>query len=152
MDINAFFTELEKLLKEEGLETYLMPGTEVQIGNTLRAMVPVTEAGNAVLLEVMAVPLTEDAHLLQIYSTIIAEISSGYDLLKEAVLDWNLTCPLGAFGIYKPLKQLYHKYNYLMTVEVPPDEMADEIFYIIDLLRDVIAQVLPDAVRLSGNL
>ena len=149
MDINIFFSELEKLLKQEGLETYLMPGTEPQIGDTLRAMVPVTESGEAVLLEVMAVPLTDDAHLLQIYSTVIPEIGSAYEALKDALLDWNLTCLLGAYGIYKPLMQLYHKYNYLMPVEVPPEEMAEEIFYIIDLVRDVIAQVLPEAVRLS---
>ena len=152
MDINILFSELEKLLKEEGLETYLMPGTEPQIGETLRAMVPVTESGKAVLLEVMAVPFTEDAHLLQVYSTLIPEIGSAYEALKDALLDWNLTCPLGAYGIYKPLMQLYHKYNYLMPVEVPPEEMAGEVFYIIDLIRDVIAQVFPEAVRLSKGL
>ncbi len=152
MDIDQFLNELENLLKADGMQTGIFKGTEVQIGNTLRAMMPVTEEDDQVLLEIMAVPYSEDAHLLQIYSTMIPEIGPGYEALKDAILDWNLVCPLGAFGIYKQLKQLYHKYNYLMPVEVPADEMAEEIFYIIDLVRIAIAQVLPDAVRLSGNL
>lgn len=151
MDITEFLNALEKLLKEDGMETAMVEGTEVQIGNTLRAMMPVTENGDRVLLEFMVAPYSEDANLLQIYSTMISEIGSGYDALKEALLDWNLICPLGAFGIYKPLKQLYHKYNYLMPVDVPGDEMALEILYILDLVQEAIAQVFPEAVRLSEN-
>ena len=68
------------------------------------------------------------------------------------LLDWNLTCPLGAFGIYRQGRQFYHKYNYPMPTEGDPKQMAVEIFFIIHLIRDVIAGIFPDAVRLSGNL
>ena len=127
-----------------------MPGTEPQIGDTLRAMVPVTESGEAVLLEVMAVPLTDDAHLLQIYSTVIPEIGSAYEALKDALLDWNLTCTLGAFGIYRKERQLYHKYNYILPTDEDPEEAAREVLYLISLIRNVIALHYTDAVRISG--
>ena len=152
MDINVFFTELEALLKKMEYETATLKGEEIQLGNTLRAMMPVDEAGNMVLLEVMALPYTDDALLVQIYSTMIAEIGPGYEALKEMLLDWNLTCPLGAFGIYRQGRQFYHKYNYTLPTDGDPKEMAVEVFYIIHLIQDVIGRYFPDIVRLSGNL
>lgn len=152
MDIDRFFIELEELLNEIGLETAILKGDDPKLSNTLRAMAPMTEAGGHVLLEIMTVPYTDDAYLLQIYTTMLAEIGPGYDVLKDALLDWNLTCPLGAFGIYKRLRQFYHKYNYLMPVDVPADEMADEVFYILNLVLEAISRIYPDAVRISGNV
>ena len=46
----------------------------------------------------------------------------------------------------------YHKYNYLFPLEGDPKERAQEIFYVAHLVRDVIAEIFPDAVRLSGNM
>ena len=151
MDVNNFFTELEELLKKMGYETATLKGQEPQLGNTLRAMVPVDEVGNKVLLEVLAGQYNEHTLLIQIYSTMIAEIGPGYEALKEMTLDWNLTCPVGAFGIYRQNRQFYHKYNYLMPADTDQKQMAMEIFYIIHLVRDVIAEIFPDVVRLSGN-
>lgn len=151
MDINVFFSEMETLLKKMEYETAIVKVEDPQIGSCLRAMIPIDEAGNQVLLELMVVPFSEEAHLLQIFTTMIAKIGPGYEALKEMLLDWNLTCPIGAYGIYRQSMQFYHKYNYLMPDEVPPDEMALEIFYIVDVIRGIIGQVYPDAVRLSGN-
>ena len=152
MDIHVFFTELEALLKKMEYETATLKGEDIQLGDTLRAMLPVDAAGNKVLLEVMVIPYTDDALLVQIYSTMIAEIGPGYEAVKEMLLDWNLTCPLGAFGIYRQARQFYHKYNYMLPTDGIPKEMAVEIFYIIHLIQDVIGQYFPDVVRISGNL
>lgn len=151
MDVNAFLNELEELLKQMGYETARLPGEAPQVGDTLRALVPVDEIGNMVLLEVLAAPYTEETLLIQIYTTMIAEIGPGYEALKEMTQDWNLACPLGAFGIYRQNRQFYHKYNYLLPVEGEPKEQASEVFYVIHLVIDVIADIFPDAVRLSGN-
>lgn len=150
MDIDQFFIELQTLLKKIGLETHMLKSEDPETVDTLRAMVPVTEKGDHVLVEVMAVPYTDDSYLLQLYTTMIAEIGPGYDALKDALLDWNLTCPFGAFGIYKQLRQFYHKYTYLMPVDVPADEMAKEIFYILNLVHAAITPIYPAAVRVSG--
>ena len=151
MDINKFFAELEKLLKQIGLQTAVLQGKPPQIGVTLRTLLPVTENGDMVMLEFMAAPYTEDANVLQLYTTMIPEIGPGFEALKDALLDWNLTCRIGAFGIFREGRQFYHKYNYPMPMDVPADEMALEIFYLIHLVQDAIIQVYPDAVLLSGN-
>ena len=151
MDVNKFQTSLENLLKRTGVETAVIDGEDPQIGSTLRALMPVTERGDAVLTEVMVGPYTEDALLLQIYSTMILEIGPGYEALKEMILDWNLVAPLGAFGIYRQQRQLYHKYNYIIPIDAVPEEMAAEIFYLMNLVLDVVAARFPDAVRLSGH-
>ncbi len=152
MDNNVFFTELESLLKKMEFQTTMLKVEDPRIGESLRALVPVDEAGNSVLLEVMVIPYDEDALLIQIYTTLLTEIGPGYEALKEMLLEWNLTCPIGAFGIYRQEKQFYHKYNYLMPTDEDPKQMAMEIFYIIHLVMDVIAGLFPDVVRLSGNI
>lgn len=151
MDADKFQNALENLLKQVGVQTAVLEGVEPQIGNTLRALLPVTEAGDVVLTEVMMGPYTDDALLLEIYSTMIVEIGPGYEALKEMLLDWNLTAALGAFGIYRQQKQLYHKYNYIIPADADPEEMAEEIFYLINLVLGVISERFPDSVRLSGN-
>ena len=151
MDINAFLNEIEELLKQMGCETARLQGEEPQIGDTVRAMLPLDDAGNMVLLEVLTAAYNEATLLVQIYSTMIAEIGPGYEALKEMTLDWNLACPIGAFGIYRQNRQFFHKYNCLMPTEGNPLERAREIFYVIQLVREVIAEIFPDVVRLSGN-
>ena len=151
MDAKKFQTALDDLLKKIGVQTATLEGVEPQIGDTLRALLPVTEAGDVVLTEVMMAPYTEDALLLQIYSTMIVEIGPGYEALKEMLLDWNLTAALGAFGIYRQGRQLYHKYNYIIPTDGDPDEMATEVFYLMNLVLDVISAHFPDGVRISGH-
>ena len=151
MDVIAFLNELEELLKKMDYETARLAGEEPQIGDTLRAMVPVDEEGNKVLLEVLVGEYNEHTILIQIYTTMIAEIGPGYEALKEMTLEWNLVCPIGAFGIYRENRQFYHKYNYLIPADGEAKDTAMSIFYIIHLVRDVIAEIFPDAVRLSGN-
>lgn len=151
MDINKFFSELEKLLKQIGLQTAVLQGKEPQIGVTLRTLLPVTDNGDMVMPEFMAAPYTEEANVLQIYTTMLPQIGPGFEALKDALLDWNLTCRIGAFGIFREGRQFYHKYNYPMPVDVPADEMAEEIFYLLHLIQDAIIEVYPEAVRLSGN-
>ena len=75
-------------------------------------------------------------------------VESGFDALQKALLDWNLTCPIGAFGIYLEKWHLYHKYNYPMPLEIDPAEMALEAFYILNLILDTIYVIYPQTVKL----
>ncbi len=152
MDKDIFFTELETLMKEMGYPTLRMKVEGPEIGETLRALMPVDDMGNNVLLEVMIVVYNQHTMLIQIYTTMITEIGPGYEALKEMALQWNLTCRIGAFGIYPPKKQFYHKYNYLLSSDEEPKDMAEEIFYIIHLVMDVITEIFPEAVRISASL
>ena len=152
MDVMVFLNELEELLKKMEYQTMRLQGEAPQLGDTVRALVPVDDAGNLVLTEVLVGQFNDKTLMIQIYTTMIAEIGPGYEALKEMTLDWNLKCPIGAFGIFRQNRQFYHKYNYLIPAEGDPKEMAMEIFYIIHLVRDVIAEIFPDVVRLSGNV
>ena len=49
MDAKKFQTALDDLLKKIGVQTATLEGVEPQIGDTLRALLPVTEAGDVVL-------------------------------------------------------------------------------------------------------
>ena len=151
MDAVKFQTALDNLLKQVGAQTAMLEGVEPQIGDTLRTLLPVTDTGDMILMEVMLGPYTEDALLLQIYSTMIVEIGPGYEALKEMLLDWNMTAPLGAFGIYRQGRQLYHKYNYIIPTDGDAEEMAAEVFYLLNLVLGVISERFPDAVRISGH-
>ena len=152
MDVMVFLNELEDLLKKMEYQTMRLQGEAPQLGDTVRALVPVDDAGKLVLTEVLVGQFNDKTLMIQIYTTMIAEIGPGYEALKEMTLDWNLNCPIGAFGIFRQNRQFYHKYNYLIPAEGDPKEMAMEIFYIIHLVRDVIAEIFPDVVRLSGNV
>ena len=60
IDVNVFLDELEKLLKKMEYQTARLDGQEPQIGDTLRAMVPVDETGSMVLLEVLLGEYNDD--------------------------------------------------------------------------------------------
>lgn len=151
MDANHFLTNLEKILKEKDLETYITDSGDPQVGKILRTLLPLTETGDMVMTEFMAAPYTDEADLIQIYSTMIMKIGPGYEALKEIMLDWNLTCPLGAFGIYRQERQFYHKYTFLQTKDADPEETAEEVFTQTGIILDVLREYYPDAVRLSGH-
>ena len=146
-----FQAALEARLKELPLETAYVDGGPDQIGDTLRALVPVTDDGNVALSEIIVTPWAEDSDLLHIYSTIIMEIGPGYEALKEMMLDWNLTCPLGAFGIYRPARQFYHKYTVPLPPDTDPDALAEGTFFLLNLVAAAISERFEDAVQLSGH-
>ena len=151
MDINKLLKKLENLIKRDGLETAVIPGGEMQIGDTLRTLLPVSESGDAAVLEIMAGPLTDDMYMLQIYTTIILEIGPGCEALKDVLEDWNLTCAIGAYGIYREKRQFYHKYNYPLSADADTDRSASEILTLLCLIQAVISSNYEDAVKLSGR-
>ena len=105
--VKTMMKELEERFQKLNIETAWLSGEENQIGDTLRALLPVTKAGDHVLLEVMVNRLDEDMDLLDLFTSLIMEVGPGYEALKEEMLDWNLDSPIGAFGIYRPSKSLY---------------------------------------------
>ena len=142
---------VEEWLKGLNVETAWLDGVEEQIGDTLRAMLPVTDAGDCVLFELMATPFEGTTELLHLYTTLILEIGPGYEALKEIMLDWNLNCPLGAFGIYRPARQFYHRYTFPYPTDVKVESLAEQTVYLIKQVYTAVAEHFEDAVRLSGH-
>ena len=143
--------ELEERFQKLNIETAWLEGEEGQIGDTLRALLPVTKTGDHVLLEVMVTRLDEDMDLLDLFISLIMEVGPGYEALKETMLDWNLDSPIGAFGIYRPGRTFYHRYTFPFPCDALPEELASQAAYLIDRCYDVVATVFPEAVRISGH-
>ena len=143
--------ELEERFQKLNIETAWLEGEEGQIGDTLRALLPVTKTGDHVLLEVMVTRLDEDMVLLDLFISLIMEVGPGYEALKETMLDWNLDSPIGAFGIYRPGRTFYHRYTFPFPCDALPEELASQAAYLIDRCYDVVAAVFPEAVRISGH-
>lgn len=149
--VKTMMEELEARFHKLNIETAWLSGEENQIGETLRALLPVTKKGEHVLLEVMVTRLDEDMDLLDLFTSLIMEIGPGYEELKEVMLDWNLDSPIGAFGIYRPSRTFYHRYTFPFPSGALPEELASQAAYLIDRCYEVTATVFPEAVRISGH-
>lgn len=149
--MNTTLDALEARLKTLNVETARLKGEEDQIGDTLRALLPVTDAGDMVLMELAVTPFDEGMALLHLYTTLIMEIGPGYEALKEMMLDWNLDSPIGTFGIFRPERQFYHRYTFPFPSDATVEDLTEESYYLIGQCYAVIARVFPDAVRISGH-
>lgn len=151
-DVLTFQQELAKQIEELNMETNMAEGTgNAQIGDTLRTLLPVSMKGDVALTEILVSQYNAESDCLVFYSTMIMEIGPGYEALKEMLLDWNLTCPLGAFGIFRQGRQFYHKFALPFPKETKPKELADRAMYLLELLYEVISERFPEAVQLSGH-
>ena len=90
MDVEDFLNQLNDLLKRFGLETAFLEGVEPQVGDTLRAMVPMSTEGDEVLLEIMVAPWTDDVMMLQFYTTLLTNVEFGFDALESDLSDRSL--------------------------------------------------------------
>ena len=148
MDLNAshqFFRKLEDLIHELDIETTYVEGIHApQIGDTLRILLPVTEEGHPVISEVMLTEFTEEDDLLFLYTTVIAAFSEKAAELPQKLSEWNLLCPLGAFGIYEDEGQLFHKYTLPIPKDTDPDELAEETMYLLELIYSVLSDKYPE--------
>ena len=151
--VQQFEQALAKQIEELGMETLIADGAgEGQIGQSLRTMLPIIGSqGDAALTEILVTELDEDLNLLYFYSTMIMEIGPGYEALKEMLLDWNLECPAGAFGIFRQGRQFYHKYTLPFPKDTAPEALADQAMVLLELLCEIISERFPEAVKLSGH-
>lgn len=152
MDVTKFIETLNEILQNADVETAVVPGQDPQIGDTLKALLPVTEKNDKVLLEIMVAPFSDELFIVQLFTTILVEIGPGYENLKDAILDWNLVCPLGAFGMSRELHQLYHKYVVPFPTDTDALDLAAHVAVLLDLTAAVISERIYDIVNISdGN-
>lgn len=156
MDLNrqqAFFQALEGQIEALGLQKNWVTGSGTpQLGDTLRILVPVTDQGDVVLMELMAVALNEETELLQFYTTMVMEIGPGYEQLEQKLVEWNFLCPVGAFGIFTEGRQFYHKYTIPLFREIDAETLAEQTISVLELIYEVISAKFPQVVQLSGDV
>ena len=147
-----FFQILEQKLNGMGMQTAAAAGAGApQIGDTLRVLVPITDEGEAVLLELMAAAIDEETDLLQFYTTMVMELAADRGQLARTLMQWNFLCPLGSFGVFEEGNQLYHKYGILLTGEEELDRLAEHVIQILSVLYEVIEQKYPLAREFAGK-
>ena len=148
MDLNTVhhtFAKLEDLLHELGIETAYVEGVGgPQIGDTLRILLPVTEEGHPVLTEIMVTDFTDDLDLLHIYSTLIVRCNDRVDELSRKLSEWNILCPLGAYGVYEAdgACQLFHKYTFPFDKTVS-EAFAEQAMLLLELVHGVLSDQYP---------
>ncbi len=135
-----FFQALDQKIQELGIETTYVEGIRSpQIGDTLRILLPVTEEGHPVITEVMVTELADDLDLLHIYSTLIFKFNENAAELIGKLSEWNLLCPLGAYGIYEEEGQLFHKYTLPFPREMDASSLAEEAMLLLELIFEVLS-------------
>ncbi len=148
-----FFQILEQKLNGMGMQTAAAAGAGApQIGDTLRVLVPITDEGEAVLLELMVAAIDEETDLLQFYTTMVMELAADRGQLARTLMQWNFLCPLGSFGVFEEGNQLYHKYGILLTGEEELDRLAEHVIEILSVLYEVLEQKFPAAKEFSRKL
>ena len=144
------FQILEQKLNGMGMQTAAAAGAGApQVGDTMRVLVPITDDGDAVLLELMAASIDEETDLLQFYTTMVMELDVDHGQLAQTLAQWNFLCPLGAFGIFEEGNQLYHKYGIVLNGTEELDELAERVILILSVLYEVIEQKYPLAVEFA---
>ena len=110
-----------------------------QIGDTLRILLPVTDEGHPVLTEIMVTEFTDDLDLLHVYSTLLLDCER-IDELTQALSEWNLLCPLGAYGIFESdgAKQLFHKYTFPLDIDT--EDFSEQAMTLLELLHGVLSE------------
>ncbi|MBE6070108.1 MAG: hypothetical protein E7211_20820 [Clostridium lundense] len=143
--VHKFFEALGNELEKLGINTTYVEGAGApQIGDTLRILFPVTDEGHAAITEVMVSELEEDLNMLHIYSTIVVELNEKADELPNKLIEWNLLCPLGGYGLYEEERQLYHKYTMPFNINKDPESLADDTMTLLELLFNVLTNAYPD--------
>lgn len=145
------FHVLEERVREIKMETNRVPGGgSIQVGDTLRLLVPINDEGDPVLMELMVVKLAEDADMLQFFTTMLTDLDEKqYGRVHQALEEWNIGCPVGSFGVYLEQRQLYHKYGALYFEEQEQDvqKMADYAIDILITLYETLSAHYPRVVR-----
>lgn len=154
MDLKGFDTfihALEAKAREVELPTaFVEKGNEVQLGDTLRILLPIDDAGNVCLMEVMMTPYEDDVDLVHLYTTMLQNVSAGNAALREAIAEWNLLSPLGSYGIFTQGAQLYHKYTFPSPIAIDPAALAEQTMTVIELIYDILDTQYPEAARLNA--
>lgn len=129
-----------------GGKTRLVEGSKEQLGQTLRALMPVGEEGDEILMEFQLFRYNEKALFLQFYSTLVTDIPPEHEAeLNRAIVGMNFRCMLGSYGIYRPLKQFYHKYGLLLEEHVPTCDLSDRVTVVLGALYRLVTDVFPIA-------
>lgn len=118
-----------ELFRENGAPCELKEETESSPFMLRLVVEDVGELSAQILCEMCFINLGEegedDKHILQMFSTIAQNVPPSTDL-ELRLMQANLTCLLGAYGVYRPAGHIYHKYN----IPIVGNEIEDAYDYL----------------------
>ena len=143
MDIQKqkeYFAGLEKELIDRGLETVRVDGAgSPQVGDTIRFLLPMSDEGGMVMMELLILDLGEEEFLLEFYTTMFTDVEDVITDLSVEIPAWNFLCPLGSFGIFEEEGHLYHKYGLPFSGDTETEKFAKDSVTVMKFLFDIIA-------------
>lgn len=138
-----YITQLSAHFEESGLESKIIDGVGGwQFGDTLMSLVPVTDTGENVLLQVAMARYSDDLFFINIYSTIVTETKNDTPELREMLNAFSAVCPVGAFGVIG--KEVYHKYTLLFEDEDEVDFLVFETVRALSAISFIISANFKD--------
>ena len=143
-DIRAqLFAQLQGVLNQIGATTTMIKGADFQNGDTLRMLTPLNEQGGTALIEFSLIDVDSDVSIMQIYTTVLTELTGGTNELEKAVARLNLTCPIGAYGIFYAGLQCYHKYCVIIEADAQMDGSVDALMRALQFIIQTVAADYP---------
>ena len=134
------FAILEAHLNELDIEVAKGPGDGAgQIGDTLLFLLHITEDGGSAMADLRFAGIDEERVYVQIYLTIFNDLEDGYAELEKALPVLNYFSTIGAYGMFPPGRQFWHKYS-LVVREFDffdgADGFAVALMDVLDLIRE----------------
>lgn len=144
------FGDMEKRLRDTGIQVKnAPPGDPSQLGETLCALIPVNQADEMVLLEMMFVKLSEAVGMIRFFTTLAVDIEKGYDALLQADEYMNFFSPVGTFGLVPEEKQFFHKYSILVEAEDGAERHINQVRRAFDVVYATLSSYLPAVLALT---
>ena len=148
-DQNIVLSILQEQLEAERFSTEL---TQSKQGPALRTVIPLLEGDQGpALVEICVLRYNDQTDLIQIFSTMLLEPGPGLEALRAQLNGWNLVAVVGAYGIYEPLGQLYHKYNVVLDSGLDLESKADQGFLGLCMALDEMCGRMQEAMDLSAG-
>lgn len=149
--VEQFQKTLAERLSGLGIETLIAEGTgEPQVGGTLRALLTVNRTGRQCMTELMVSGMGGEYGLLTLYTTLALGAETEQPAFLSAVAEWNLLCPIGAYGVFHEDKALYHKYSYPFPGGLTAEALADTAALLLELVFEVVTRKWDDIAALCG--
>ena len=142
-------TRMRDIFRGEGYSTRLKEQEGIQV--LQMRLPPLAEGAESALVELCLMDYNEYVSVLQIYSTLLAAPAPGLKRLREQLDEWNLSALAGAYGIYAPLGQLFHKYTVAIPLDGSAQEQGDAAFGGLCLALDELPRHAAEALALAAG-
>lgn len=142
---------VQSLLTAQGFDA--KPDDRLPDNPGVNLLIPLQEDGTElVFTELHFIEMADDFDVVQIYTTLIGELSDiACSELEKAIHVWNLDFLLGALAIHEDSRQLYHRYCVTLSKQCDIQPAAELVYNAFVFILRQIAEYHPDALILASG-